>query len=408
VNKFLRTAPPSRLLGLIIGLVAAAAIGTTIAIAAQGIGPVPPRESLAKAIHQVLGARAPEGVFADIKFTDNLISSDEIQGSDPLLNGGTGRLWITGHRLRLEIQGDNGDAQIVVNGRSFWAYDPAFKTVYRATLPAFTGRSTSRRRTAKFAHEALPSVARIQAGLNRLARHLSLSGALPTDVGGQAAYSVRVSPQHDNGLLGAAQLGWDALRGVPLQVGLYARGNPSPVLALSASDISFGPQSASVFDIKPPSQTHVVWLGGHGGTAASEHSGSRSRLEHQASVTGVKAVGRHLQFTLDAPTQLAGRSRGTVRLLGFTGHPAALLLYGHGLGTVVVLEQPASHTRTSLPSQSGEGPGLSLPTLSVRGVSAQELQTAIGTLVRFTRGHVTYTVLGSVTAGTAAAAARGL
>jgi hypothetical protein len=52
--------------------------------------------------------------------------------------------------------------------------------------------------------------------------------------------------------------------------------------------------------------------------------------------------------------------------------------------------------------------GLSLPTVSINGVSAQELDTALGTMVRFTRGTVTYTVLGSVPPATADAAARAL
>lgn len=403
MNQFLRTATTSRLLGTILGLVVAVVVGTTIAIAAQGSGPVPRREPLARAIHQALRARAPEGVFARITFTNNLIGSSEIQGSDPLLNGGTGRVWITSHRLRLEVQGDNGDAQIVVNGRSFWAYDPAFKTVYTATLPP--PRSGTPSQSARRADASVPSLAKIQAGLNRLARHLHLSGALPTNVAGQPAYSVRVSPSQDNGLLGGVGLAWDAVRGVPLSVGLYARGNPTPVLSLAASDISFGPQSASIFDIKPPSGAHVVSLSSHVTTHRFERE---AHVRHDTAVTGVKAVSAHLPFALDAPVNLAGRGREAVRLVGFSGHQAALLLYGRGLGTVIVLEQPAGRTHTISAPASGDQPGLSLPTVSIHGATAQQLETAIGTVLRFSRGGVAYTLLGSVTAGTADAAARGL
>jgi hypothetical protein len=402
VNQFLRTAPTSRLLGCVLGLVVGIAAGTTIAIAAQGTGPVPRAEPLARAIHQALRARAPEGVFARITFTNNLINSSEIQGSDPLLNGGTGRLWITAHRLRLEIQGDNGDAQIVINGRSFWAYDPAFKTVYMATLPA--SLSGARSRKAGDARPGLPSIARIQSGLNRLARHLRLS-AVPTDVAGQPAYSVRVTPRHDDGLLGGLGLAWDAVRGVPLRVGLYARGNPNPVLALAASEVSFGPQAASIFDIAPPSGAHVVRLSSH---AMTHRARPESRLRHDASVRGVQAVAAHLPFALDAPARLAGRSRQAVRLVDFSGHPATLLIYGRGLGTMVVLEQSGGHTHPIPAPASGDQPGLSLPTVSIRGATGQQLETAIGTVLRFTRHGVAYTVLGLVPASTADAAARGL
>lgn len=189
MNRFLRTAPTRRVLGVILGVIAVAAGGTTIALAAIGNGPVPRRESLARAIHQGLSAPAPSGIFARIKFTDNLIGSSEIQGSDPLLTGGSGRLWLTGHQLRLEVQGSNGDAQVVVNGSSFWAYDPAANTVFEGTLPAAHERSSGDGKKA-----TIPSIAQIQGALNRLAAHLHLSGAIPGDVAGQPAYSVRISP----------------------------------------------------------------------------------------------------------------------------------------------------------------------------------------------------------------------
>jgi outer membrane lipoprotein-sorting protein len=404
VNKFLRTTSTSHLLGAVFGLLVTAAVGTTIALAAIGSGPVPRRESLARAIRQGLTASAPTGVYARITFTDNLIASGEIQGSDPLLTGGSGRLWWTGHHLRLEIQGDNGDAQVVVNGRSFWAYDPAFNTVYRATLPSQLGRRGSKHGPGRTDQGGLPTVTQIQLELNRLARHLILSSAVPEDVAGQPAYSVRISPRHDNGLLGTIELAWDAVKRAPLQVGLYARGNPTPVLQLTATDISFGAQSPSVFAIKPPAGAKVVSV------SSSQASTARRLHGHtqMSSVSGVSAVARRLPFSLDAPASLAGRSRSSVRLLSFAGHPAALLIYGHGLGSIVVLERSGKPSSLIQAPPSSRGPGLSLPTVTIGGATAQQLQTAIGTVTRFTRGGVTYTVLGSVTASVADAAARGL
>ena len=100
-------------------------------------------------------------------------------------------------------------------------------------------------------------------------------------------------------------------------------------------------------------------------------------------------------------------------LLDWGGHPAALVSYGQNLGGVAVIEQPAASAGKGLGSgaaSSGgrEHRGLSLPTVSINGVTGQELDTALGTVVRFTRGGVTYTVLGSVPAAAADAAARAL
>jgi hypothetical protein len=55
-----------------------------------------------------------------------------------------------------------------------------------------------------------------------------------------------------------------------------------------------------------------------------------------------------------------------------------------------------------------DGQGLRLPTVSIDGSSGQELDTALGTVIRFARDHVAYTVLGSVKPAEARAAARGL
>ena len=363
-----------------------AAAGTTLAIAAIGTGPVPRRESLARAIHQGLSAPAPSGIYARIHFTNNLIGSSELSGSDPLLTGGSGRLWLTGDRLRLEVQGDNGDAQVVVNGSLFWAYDPAANTVFEGTLPRLRNHAGEDGSGA-----GIPSIARIQSELTRLAAHLNLSGAVPGDVAGQPAYSVRISPKTDNSLLGAVQLAWDAVRRVPLEVGLYARGDSTPVLALSATDISFGRQAPSVFAISPPSGAKVV------------------KLSPSSSQTRTTTVAHQISFPLDAPASLAGRSRQSVHTLDLGGHPAALVIYGHGFGAVVVVEQAGTRSSPIQLAAGGDGaPRLSLPTISINGSTAQQLVTAIGTVVRFTRSGVTYTVLGSVTAATADAAARGL
>jgi hypothetical protein len=102
-----------------------------------------------------------------------------------------------------------------------------------------------------------------------------------------------------------------------------------------------------------------------------------------------------------------------VQLLDWGGHPAALVTYGQNLGGVMVIEQSKDTAKSAGPAgASGKnGPdhrGLNLPTVSINGASGQELDTALGTIVRFDRGGVTYTVVGSVPAAAADAAARAL
>ena len=405
--RFLRTTTTGRLLAALGGVVAAIIAGAAVAVAATSGGPVPKRQPLASAVHQAVKAPAISGITARVTFTNNLIDSAEIQGSDPLLKGGTGRLWMSSakHELRLEVQGENGDAQVVVRNGSFWAYDPSSQTVYRGSLPAQSSSSGAHHSKR---HDGIPSVAQIQSALNRIARHTQLSGAIPGDIAGRPAYTVRMSPKRSGGLLGSVELGWDAVRGVPLRFEVLARGDTTPVLALTATNVSFGNVPASTFTISPPSGAKVVRVSGPS-NAAMERHGARSSAKHHE-VAGVAAVSRALPFKLAAPASVGGLQRNSVSLLHGGSHPVALVTYGQGLGGVAVLEQASAGSSRLAPSSSGggDGEGLSIPTVSINGSSGQELDTALGTVIRFTRDHVAYTVLGSVGPAVARAAARGL
>jgi hypothetical protein len=246
-------------------------------------------------------------------------------------------------------------------------------------------------------------------------QHLDLSGARPSDVAGRAAYTVAVSPKHSAGLFGDVQLAWDALRGVPLRVAVYARGDRTPVLELKATSISYGAVAASDFALTPPTGAKVVQISppGSGVQGASERGETRQRRAANA-VTGVAAVAHHLSFSLVAPGSLVGLPRQSVTLLRWGGSPAALVTYGQNLGGIAVIEQTASSASTSSHSassdngNSGTGSGLTVPTVSINGATGQELDTALGTVVRFSRAGVSYTVLGSVPPTAADAAARAL
>jgi hypothetical protein len=396
--RFLRTVSTQRLLAILAGVILAAAGGTAIAVAASGGGPVPPRESLAKALHQAATAPAVRGITARITFTNHLIDSTDIQGdAGPLLSGASGRLWVSPatHQMRLELQGQNGDAQVVVSGGAFSIYDPTSNTVYKGTLPS-QGSKTQK-------SEPIPTVAQIQSNLNQLLAHVNLLGPLPRNVAGQPAYKVVVSPKHDGGLLGDVQLAWDASRGIPLGIAIYSRSSSSPVLELKATDISYGPVGSGDLAIQAPGRAKVVRV-----SPSADHAAKSNAKKRQAVLSGPAAVQSHLPFTLAAPAKLAGLPRQSVQLLDWSGHPAALVTYGQGLGGIAVIEQSASGQSASSAPQGGDRQGLSLPTISINGHSGQELATALGTVVRFTSGSVSYTVLGSVPPIAAESAARQL
>jgi outer membrane lipoprotein-sorting protein len=390
VVRFLRTGSTRRLLAAFGAAIAVAAGGTAIALAG-GSGPTPPAKPLANAVHDGLAAPQVQGITARVTFTNHLVDSAGIQGSNPLLSGATGRLWLSpGNGLRLELQSDNGDAQIVANKDHVFVYDGTSNTVYQGKVPQ--GRGAAKHERAD--HGGIPSVARIQRGLNQARKHqLAISGPVPGNIAGQPAYTVRVGPGRPGGLLGAVELAWDAAHGLPLRVAVYARGNNTPVLELVANDISYGPVDASTFSISPPPDAHVVNLSQPGGKGGK--TGKRGK-RHAAS---------RLPFQLSAPATLAGRKRSGVKQHG----GVAIVRYGTDLDGLLVIEKAAKPGAAAKPAPGEHRHGrIELPTVSVNGATAKVIDTPLGSVVTFERGGISYTVLGSVPAAVTETAARGL
>jgi outer membrane lipoprotein-sorting protein len=369
--RFLRTLSTRRLLTLAAVVVAVAVGGTALAVAAgRGGGPTPPPKPLAQALHDSLAAPDVAGITARVRFTNHLFPSGSLIGANlsALMSGASGRLWLTNDgRGRLELQSDAGDAQVIWNDGRLTVYDASSNTVYRLNLPSHkpdTGTATT------------PSVADISSFLTKLGADASVSAARPTDVAGRPAYSVRIAPKHDGGLLGYAELAWDAAHSVPLRIGIYAQGASKPVLELAATDVSYGSVPSSYVDVTPPTGAKTVDL-----TAPSKPE-TRGKVD----------------FPVVAPATLVGLPRQDMSTVG----SGELVVYGQGLGAIVVVEHKAGAT----PGQQGMLSGL--PTVSLDGLTAHELATELGTAIEWTRGGVSFVLAGSLPPAAAEAAARAL
>jgi outer membrane lipoprotein-sorting protein len=395
--KLLRKLSLPRLLAVVAVVVAMALGGTAIAIAARGAAPTPPAKPLAGAIHDSLAGPDPSGITARIKFTNKLFPSGALEGKvgSALMSGAGGRLWLTNDgRGRLELQSTAGDVQIVWNATRVTVYDASTNTVYTRDLP---------RRKASRSHEskAAPSIAAISDFLSKISHRANVSTAQPTNVAGRPAYSVSVSPQHDGGLLGSVRLAWDAAHGVPLRVAIYAQGASKPVLALEATDISYGPVPAANVDVSPPAGAKKSSLGLR--TRAQEGRGRKEGGNGGvgSNVSGLAAVKAAAGFKVVAPDTLVGLPRKAAQLVGGQVSKTALLVYGEGLGAIVLAESPAD-------SPANRGPLASLPTVSLDGATGHELATELGTALAWRRNGVAYVLAGSLPPAAAEAAARSL
>ena len=379
--RHLRTASTTRIVTLLAAVVALV-LSAGFAQAALDSDPKPAPKPLDRAILDAVNAPAVDGVSARVTFTNGLLPAGSLPNgaASPLAAGAKGRLWLAGDgRIRLELQSDAGDAQIVAGDDRVTIYDSSSETAY--VLPMQRGEPQEHERA---------TLADVQSGLDRLARAWTLSGAQPTSTGGRPTYTVRIAPKDDGGLLGAAELAWDAVKGVPLRAAVFAQGQDEPVLELEVDDVSYGAIPDSTFEANPPKGTRIVES--DPGTGTDAH-GRPTRVH------GVEAVQKRLSFELSAPKELAGLPRTDVRLVDAGGKPAALSVYGEGMGAIVVLQSEAG--------PEGRSP-LQLPRINIDGATGSELATPLGTLVTFRRGDVSYVVVGSVPPVAAENAARGL
>jgi hypothetical protein len=373
------------LIVLVVIVVALSTGGAALAVAVGDGGPTPPPEALDQAIHDALSAPPPDGVFARVKFTNNLFPSGALFGQvgSALMSGASGRMWATNDgRGRIELQSTSGDVQIVWNmsTRKLTVYDASSNTVYTADLPAPPATSSGT--------NDVPTLADIDNALTEIGAHWAVSDAQPTNVGGQPAYQVSASPKHDGGLLGSLELAWDASQGTPLHAAVLAQSSNSPVLAFDVTGITYGAVSSGDVDWTAPAGVKVVDLG----------SGPLSGTDKTdtPAVTGLDAVQAAAGFPVVAPDSLVGLPRRDVRLVG---GDTALAFYGEGLGGIVLVERQAG-------ADTASGQLSALPTVSLDGLTAHELATQLGTVLEWQSNGTRYILAGSLPASAAETAAR--
>ncbi len=368
MTNFLRRLPLSRLL-LLCGVVVAVGIGATALALAGGTGPTPPPKPLADALHDALSAPKVSGVSARIQLTNHLIEGASLASgggeasqfaSSPLLSGASGRLWVSpdGH-ARLELQSEKGDTQILWDGKTAEMYDASTNTLYRYTPKHESGEAPTS--TTDTAHK-IPTVAEIEERIAKASKHADISGATPTDVAGQAAYTVRVAPRENGGLIAGAEVSWDAAHGHPLRAAIYSTNSSAPVIELAATEISYGAPERSALEFTPPANAKVQ------------------------------------NVTLPEPSAKSGSSSST------NESKPHVTVHGKGLGAIVLAESPVKAGEQESGASQLEG----LQKVDINGTNASELPTALGTLLTFERAGTRYLLAGSVTPSAIEAFARGL
>ena len=380
MSYLLRRLPLSRLL-LLCGLVVVLGISATALASALSTGPTPPAKPLAQAIHDALtgpNGSQVQGVSANIQLTDHLLEGASLASggdnssaagqlaSSPLLTGASGRMWIAKDgRVRLELQAEKGDTQILYDGHTVTVYDAASNTLYRYTIPAHEGGAGSGTDSPTSPdHHEVPTVAKIEEAISH-SDHVNVAGATPADIAGQAAYTVRVTPKEPGSLIAAGELSFGAANGIPLRAAIYSSHSPSsPTIELAATEISYGPVADSVFAFTPPSGAKIEEI------VPPKKEGAKSTDPSSAQ------SGDHPHVTA----------------------------HGQGIATVAVTASKTQESTTKSPSAMTEG----LQKVKINGIEASELPTALGTLLSFERSGVRYVLGGFVAPSAVETVAKGL
>jgi outer membrane lipoprotein-sorting protein len=385
-------------------------------------------------------------ISGDVSWTNDLFGSAGVQLSNqgpaqsPLLASGSGRVWAQDGDLRFESQGSGGDQITVIDsGRHLaWTFDSSVNTVTKYRLPA--GSAAGGEPASPATAHPLPSTtatfgpAQIERGIQQMAPYAAVSITGTERVAGRAAYILQLTPTAKDTAFGSLRVAVDGETYVPLRVQAYAVGSGKPAFAFGFTRVSFGRIDAGLFSFTPPAGGKVTvqdlakqagandkGAGSTGATRAGS-GGQPGAAGHGKEVKPLTLTQARAEagFTLLAPpasydatrpfagaqvvtqallaqlTSVAGPGAGapSAASTSHTGAPqhGALLVYGKGFGTIVLVETPAT---PSLDKQLAKLPSL-FKGGSVAGQQAHTITTALGSVIVWKQSGLVLAAAGMV------------
>jgi outer membrane lipoprotein-sorting protein len=391
---------PALALTVALILVAALGIGAlTVGAGAQG---EPPERLTEKELLSRVSA-APENApdfSATVSVEQTLVPEGLLSASEGGDSGDSGprtaRVWRGGpDRLRVELQGENGDRVLVRNGDRVSIYDGASNTLKTGEKPKGASEDAA----------DLPGASpeEIDELLAEIAPSSKLTTGAPVEVAGRWAYPLTLEPRDESAtLVERAEAFVDAETFVPLLFELYAEGRPEPVARYEAQDFQVGPVPDTRFEFETPPDATVERLEPGDDRADEYREGDEPRK-----VASVEEASMLAGFTVEAlPEAPGGQELEKIVVAG----DGAVLTYGSDWGTVVLAQKAGvegeAGSSVGVEIQGGE---LQVPVVDLGGgVQARELSTPVGTVLSWNDSGVSYTLAGSVPAAELREAARGL
>ena len=365
------------------------------------------------------GSQTQTAISGDVAWSNGLVPGSGLsslltgQSSAPgsvsdLALGGSGRLWLKRDSgLRLAVQGSEGDFVLIAGKQGVWTYSSTSDTATHYSLAAKRSASAS---ASDLSPQEVPAdlPATLASALERFATIGKVTFGPQTSVAGQPCYLLVLSPASTLTSVGSLRVAVDAKTFVPLRFQVYAKGDGSAVLSAGFTSISYGHLDASLFDFVPPAGATVSeqalpaaedFLGGSATDrsvseepVASEAANGKSLTLAQAETSATR-YGLALVVPKASPSALpfAGAT------VTATHEPVAILRYGSGFGSIVLIESKgADGSLAGLGQQLGRLPRALLGSAAVAGQAAWELRTPLINLTVWRRGATEVVAAGAV------------
>lgn len=434
---------------LVVGVVAVAGAGSSASLPALSAPELLARMGQAEDHPPAVSGAISwqNGLFGDLGAAADMA---QMPAQSPLLSSGSGRLWVSEAGLRVESQGAGGDQVVAVStkARTAWVYDYVQDTVRRYVV---SGDAP--------AAEPLPSPSAalltpeaIAACLRRLAPSATLDVAGQATVAGREVYLLRFTPTAADTVLGAVQASIDGQTFLPLRLEVFAKGGDAAVLRFGFDSVSSAAVDPALFEFTPPAGAKVttrtfdgnalreraraeqaggVGGGVDGGVPTAAGKAAHEKLARRALLTreqvqalvpyelawarGYEARPFRWGFVLaeGGPLTVAGaplaqlmgmatgasaesaESAGSQEPAATAPGPASILLFGDGLGTIVLAQ---TATTPELTKQLKQLPQV-FTTLTVGWAKAQVLGTPLGGAIVWQQGGTTLVASGVVPMG---------
>ena len=399
---------------LLAALVAAAVVVGVAASRAQGSTPLPSISPAALLAKVATAAKTPVPVSGSVTWTNGLIPGSDVanllggQSAAPsglagLAMGGSGRLWVQpGSGVRLEVQGSNSDFVVVGGTGGVWTYSSATGTATHYARPTGT---TAQSPAPGASASAVDPLAAITTRLQRFASTGTVAVTGQQTVAGRQSYTLTVTPAAGTATtLGSLRIAVDGATYVPLQVQVFAKGDTTPALSAGFTSISYAKNDAGLFSFTPPAGATVQHKTLPSVPSATSGMTTPESVKHAPLTLAqaqTKATSYGLTLAVPAKTAALPFEGATVTAARGGQGASAILHYGRGFGSVVLVESTGSNGPSGgLAQQLAKLPKGLLTTTTIGGAPAHELSTSLADVIVWQHGPVTLLAGGMVPSST--------